>query len=210
LDIFAGRDKIEIGEKGINLSGGQKQRVSVARAVYNSADIYLFDDPLSAVDAHVGKDMFDNIFGPDGLLKRKTRVLVTHSVTFLPRVDQIIVLKNGRVSESGTYQELLDRQGEFSNFLAQYSNETQQSSEIENELESGRKHRLISTTSENSEFSEKSTLDTKTKQIPEAQKLIEEEFKETTSVPWRLYFDYFKAAGWIRVVISMLAYGLYQ
>ena len=78
FDILMNGDMTEIGEKGINLSGGQKQRVSVARAVYNNADIYLLDDPLSAVDSHVGKHMFDQVIGPQGLLKNKTRVLVTN------------------------------------------------------------------------------------------------------------------------------------
>ena len=63
--------------KGINLSGGQKQRISLARAVYNNADIYLLDDPLSAVDAHVGKHIFDHVIGPNGLLKGKTRLMVS-------------------------------------------------------------------------------------------------------------------------------------
>ena len=66
----------EIGEKGINLSGGQKSRISLARAVYSNADIYLMDDPLSAVDAHVGKDIFDNVIGPNGLLKEKVFCLI--------------------------------------------------------------------------------------------------------------------------------------
>jgi ATP-binding cassette subfamily C (CFTR/MRP) protein 1 len=57
--------------QGINLSGGQKQRVSLARAVYNSADIYFLDDPLSAVDSHVGKHIFENVIGPSGMLHRK-------------------------------------------------------------------------------------------------------------------------------------------
>ncbi len=64
-------DNTEIGEKGINLSGGQKQRISLARSVYSNADIYLLDDPLSAVDAHVGKSIFDQVIGPNGLLKNK-------------------------------------------------------------------------------------------------------------------------------------------
>lgn len=68
---MTGGDMTEIGEKGINLSGGQKSRISLARAVYSNADIYLMDDPLSAVDAHVGKDIFDNVIGPNGLLKEK-------------------------------------------------------------------------------------------------------------------------------------------
>ena len=71
LDILPGGDQTEIGEKGINLSGGQKQRVSLARAVYNGADIYLMDDPLSAVDSHVGKHIFEKIISENGLLKNK-------------------------------------------------------------------------------------------------------------------------------------------
>lgn len=59
--------------KGINLSGGQKQRVSLARAVYFNTDIYLLDDPLSAVDSHVGKHIFDEVIGPQGLLKEKVK-----------------------------------------------------------------------------------------------------------------------------------------
>ncbi len=59
--------------QGINLSGGQKQRVSLARAVYNHADVYLLDDPLSAVDSHVGKHIFDHVIGPKGMLKKKVR-----------------------------------------------------------------------------------------------------------------------------------------
>jgi len=65
--------------QGINLSGGQKQRVSLARAVYQDRDLYLLDDPLSAVDSHVGKHIFDNVLGPDGLLKHKVRLCVNNS-----------------------------------------------------------------------------------------------------------------------------------
>ncbi|XP_063232793.1 LOW QUALITY PROTEIN: multidrug resistance-associated protein 1-like [Bacillus rossius redtenbacheri] len=125
LEILPGGDQIEIGEKGINLSGGQKQRVSLARAVYNDADIYFLDDPLSAVDSHVGKHIFDRVIGPSGMLKKKTRLLVTHSVNYLPEVDLIVVLKDGQVTEKGTYQELLDRKGAFSEFMLQYQQETE-------------------------------------------------------------------------------------
>ena len=71
IALLPALDLTEIGEKGINLSGGQKQRVSLARAVYDNADVYLLDDPLSAVDAHVGKHIFDHVIGPKGLLKSK-------------------------------------------------------------------------------------------------------------------------------------------
>uniref|UniRef100_A0A6I8RP40 ATP binding cassette subfamily C member 3 n=1 Tax=Xenopus tropicalis TaxID=8364 RepID=A0A6I8RP40_XENTR len=121
LEVLPGGDQTEIGEKGINLSGGQKQRVSLARAVFSNADVYLLDDPLSAVDAHVAKHIFDNVIGPDGLLRGKTRVLVTHGISFLPQVDHIVVLVDGRVTEMGSYQELLKQNGAFSEFLRNYA-----------------------------------------------------------------------------------------
>lgn len=103
--MLPGGDQTEIGEKGINLSGGQKQRVSLARAVYSGADIFIFDDPLSAVDSHVGKHIFDNVLSSEtGMLKGKTRFLVTHAISFLPKVDEIFVMANGEISESGSYK----------------------------------------------------------------------------------------------------------
>lgn len=124
LDILPGGDQTEIGEKGINLSGGQKQRVSLARAIYSNADLYLLDDPLSAVDSHVGKHIFNNvIYGRNSLLEGKTRVLVTHGLTYLPKTDYIIVMKDGKVSEQGTYQELVEHKGAFAEFLLEYMTE---------------------------------------------------------------------------------------
>lgn len=121
LEVLPGGDQTEIGEKGINLSGGQKQRVSLARAVYSNSDVFLLDDPLSAVDAHVAKHIFDNVVGPDGLLRGKTRVLVTHGISFLPQVDHIVVIVDGKVTEMGSYQELLKQNGAFAEFLRNYS-----------------------------------------------------------------------------------------
>ncbi|XP_035171284.1 multidrug resistance-associated protein 1-like isoform X3 [Oxyura jamaicensis] len=106
-------DQTEIGERGVNISGGQKQRVSLARAVYSNADLYLLDDPLSAVDVHVGKHLFEKLIGPSGLLKNKTRVLVTHNLTLLPHADLIIVMEEGKISEMGTYQELISKKANF-------------------------------------------------------------------------------------------------
>lgn len=123
LEILPGGDQTEIGEKGINLSGGQKQRVSLARAVYNDAETYFLDDPLSAVDSHVGKHIFEQVLGPKGILARKTRVLVTHGITYLPECDNIYVLKDGEVSEQGTYKELLEKKGAFAEFLIQHLTE---------------------------------------------------------------------------------------
>nr|XP_056722202.1 multidrug resistance-associated protein 1-like [Euleptes europaea] len=125
LEILPSGDQTEIGEKGVNLSGGQKQRVSLARAVYCDADVYLLDDPLSAVDAHVGKHIFEQVIGPKGILKNKTRVLVTHGVSYLPLMDMIIVMTEGKISEMGSYQELLEQDMAFAEFLRTYASAEQ-------------------------------------------------------------------------------------
>ncbi|KAJ3407090.1 Canalicular multispecific organic anion transporter 1 [Chytriomyces hyalinus] len=98
----------EIGEKGISLSGGQKARIALARALYNEADIYLFDDPLAALDAHVGKHVFEQ--GIQGALDGKTRVLITHQLHVLPSADYIIVLDGGAIVEQGTFDQLTNEQ----------------------------------------------------------------------------------------------------
>ena len=81
-----------IGEKGVNLSGGQRARISLARALYSDADIYLLDDPLSAVDANVARHIYNNCI--NGYLKSKIRILVTHQVHFLADANNIILLKD--------------------------------------------------------------------------------------------------------------------
>ncbi|XP_019754521.2 multidrug resistance-associated protein 1 isoform X4 [Dendroctonus ponderosae] len=134
FDMLPGGDQTEIGEKGINLSGGQKQRVSLARAVYADAEIYYLDDPLSAVDSHVGKHIFDQVLGPTGLLKNKTRVLVTHGIIYLPQTDKIFVVTQGEISESGSYQELLAKKGAFAEFLLQHIQEHDEDAEELDEI----------------------------------------------------------------------------
>lgn len=97
----------EVGEKGVSLSGGQKARICLARACYARADIYLLDDPLSAVDAHVGRHIFDQVIGPNGLLKDKARILCTNAVNFLPQADSVVMLRRGIILERGTYQDAM-------------------------------------------------------------------------------------------------------
>ncbi|XP_078432524.1 ABC transporter C family member 2-like [Wolffia australiana] len=104
LELLPGGDLTEIGERGVNISGGQKQRVSMARAVYADSDVYIFDDPLSALDTHVGRLVFDRCIKNE--LRQKTRVLVTNQLHFLPYVDRIILVHDGTVKEEGTFEEL--------------------------------------------------------------------------------------------------------
>ena len=101
LDVLPGGDQTEIGEKGINLSGGQKARISLARAVYGCADVYLLDDPLSAVDVHVSKHIFEHCI--KGCLLGKTVILVTHQIQYLPEADLVMNIEDARVTHFGDY-----------------------------------------------------------------------------------------------------------
>ncbi|KAK4492590.1 hypothetical protein RD792_003408 [Penstemon davidsonii] len=106
LEMMEFGDQTEIGERGINLSGGQKQRIQLARAVYQDCDIYLLDDVFSAVDAHTGSEIFKECIR--GALRDKTIVLVTHQVDFLHNVDQILVMREGMIVQSGKYNSLME------------------------------------------------------------------------------------------------------
>ncbi|CAK9442267.1 uncharacterized protein LODBEIA_P60100 [Lodderomyces beijingensis] len=109
LAILPKGDKTEVGEKGISLSGGQKARLSIARAVYARADVYLLDDPLSAVDEHVGKHLTDHVLGPQGLLKSKCKVLATNNIRVLSIADNLHMVSGGRLIEQGTYDDIMEQ-----------------------------------------------------------------------------------------------------
>ena len=111
-----------IGEKGINLSGGQRARVSLARALYYDAQVYLIDDPLSAVDTNVAKQIFENCI--NGYLKSKIKILVTHHVQHLEHADQILILNDGELVESGKYDELLKKGINLSSYLSSCNTST--------------------------------------------------------------------------------------
>lgn len=87
-------DQTLVGDKGVSLSGGQKARVNLARAVYRQADIYILDDPLSSVDAHIGNFIFEECIST--YLSGKTRVLVTHQLQYLKDTQHVVVLKEVR------------------------------------------------------------------------------------------------------------------
>ncbi|KAJ2737623.1 hypothetical protein H4R23_001706 [Coemansia sp. Cherry 401B] len=127
LDMLPGGDQTEIGEKGINLSGGQKARVSLARAVYARADVYILDDPLAAVDAHVGKHIFTQVLGPQGLLKSRARILITNAVQYLSNVGHIVMLQDGAVIDQGSFAQSMARQSSIFEFIHRYIDESQSS-----------------------------------------------------------------------------------
>lgn len=116
-------DQTEVGERGISLSGGQKARLTLARAVYARADIYLLDDVLSAVDQHVGRHLIDNVLGPKGLLAGKCRILATNSIPVLMEANYIVLLRDGRIIERGTYEQLIAMKGEIAQLIRTASSE---------------------------------------------------------------------------------------
>ena len=131
FEILPGGDGTIIGERGVTLSGGQKQRVAIARAVYAAADVYLMDDPLSAVDNHVGAALFDQVLSHDGALWNATRVLATNALHFLPKADRVVVIEDGRVAEMGTYNELMSKGLNFASLMAAHGIENEEEGDKE-------------------------------------------------------------------------------
>nr|CAD7455364.1 unnamed protein product [Timema tahoe] len=115
FEQFPQGDLTLVGERGTSLSGGQKARVNLARAVYNEADIYLLDDPLSAVDTHVGKHLFDECI--NSYLKHKTRILVTHQLQYLKDADNIVIIKQGQIQMQGSYADLMKSEIDYAKLL---------------------------------------------------------------------------------------------
>ncbi|KAG9508844.1 Multidrug resistance-associated protein 1, partial [Fragariocoptes setiger] len=199
LTLPAG-DASEIGEKGINLSGGQKQRVSLARACYSDADIYLLDDPLSAVDSHVAKHLYEQVLSSTtGLLANKTRLLVTNSLFVLPYVDKIVVMVDGKITETGTYNQLTSvDNGAFAEFIRQYNSRSD---------EQDNKHGEMVETEDQALESQPMSESMKAIKVGAgADKLIETEHSETGKVRFSIYLYYFRSASffWVTVVLLSL------
>lgn len=175
FELFPYGDKTIVGERGVSLSGGQRARINLARAVYKEADIYLLDDPLSAVDTHVGKQLFDNCI--TGYLRDKTVILITHQLQYLKEVDCIFILQNGCVQAQGTYMELQESGLDFAKLLHDQPVEEEQES-----ASCDRRSSIRSVTS---------TIEDKTVDIP----VEVEEQKSSGSVGGYVYKEYLKAGG---------------
>uniref|UniRef100_A0A7N6ATP7 ATP-binding cassette sub-family C member 5 n=1 Tax=Anabas testudineus TaxID=64144 RepID=A0A7N6ATP7_ANATE len=111
LALLPNADLSEIGERGANLSGGQRQRISLARALYSDRDIYILDDPLSALDAHVANHVFHNAIRKQ--LCHKTVVFVTHQLQYLVDCDDIILMREGNIVEQGKHDNLMKLNGDY-------------------------------------------------------------------------------------------------
>ncbi|KAM0954045.1 putative ABC-type xenobiotic transporter [Dioscorea sansibarensis] len=188
IDNFEYGDLTEIGQRGLNLSGGQKQRVHLARAVYSDADMYLLDDPLSAVDSHTASYLFEKCI--NGALEKKTVILVTHQIDFLTETNKILVMKDGKISQSGSYEELLKSGTVFEQLV----NAHQFAMEELNTRNSVQREKPKET---RSDLSNEKIHSMSKKALPKVQ-LTEEEEIETGNSRWKPYLDYVLIAkGWL-------------
>ncbi|KAG5889084.1 hypothetical protein JTB14_004928 [Gonioctena quinquepunctata] len=166
--LFPHGDRTLVGERGITLSGGQRARVNLARAIYKEADIYLLDDPLSAVDTHVGKQLFDQCIS--GYLRNKCVILVTHQLQYLKNVKTIYLLDHGRVQVSGSYEAIRKSDTKFYKMLASLDEEGDEKLTDEKRGEDE--------TSEDNE-----------------QQVLQREEKGKGSISWHVYGSYMRASG---------------
>ncbi|KAF9124123.1 hypothetical protein BGX30_001100 [Mortierella sp. GBA39] len=226
LDMLPTGDQTEIGERGINLSGGQKQRVALARAAYQDADVYLLDDPLSAVDAHVDHHLWKNLIGPEGLLKDKTRLLVTHGLHHLSEVDQVLVMKDGSISEKGHFDELLAAKRGFYQLNLEFSvTANKQRRQAANKPETSSADTMSETGSEAAEDTDATTVvapasstassaqDTKPTDGGEpkpAAGLVAAEKMVNGGVGWHMFMVYAKAASYTNIVLVIVLYILVE
>ncbi|KAF9129560.1 hypothetical protein BGW39_004033 [Mortierella sp. 14UC] len=229
LDMLPAGDQTEIGERGINLSGGQKQRVALARAAYQDADIYLLDDSLSAVDAHVDQQLWRNLIGPRGMLKDKTRLLVTHGLHHLSEVDQVMVMKDGTISEKGSFDELLAAKKGFYQLNLEFSvtsskqrrksannNKNATSSSAESTSEAGIESDADSTVANtvaaavnSSDLGPKIYNDKKDSNAAGAG-LVAAEKMVSGGVGWRMFLVYAKAASYTNIALVVILYILVE
>ncbi|XP_034411084.1 multidrug resistance-associated protein 4-like isoform X1 [Cyclopterus lumpus] len=192
LELLPDADLTLIGDRGATLSGGQKARVNLARAVYQDADIYLLDDPLSAVDAEVGRHLFEKCIC--GFLKNKLRILVTHQLQYLQSADQIVVLRKGEIVAKGKYAELQRSGVDFTALLKEEDQQPPQDSLARNR-----------TLSENSVRSHTSSGSSKDDQLPaETVQMVEEESRAQGNIGVGLYVTYLKAGASVVVLLTVI------
>lgn len=197
---FRGGDMAELGEKGLNLSGGQKARISLARALYSNADIYLLDDPLSAVDAFVGKKLLNRIFKE--YLEGKTRILVTHAIQIVDDLDEVIYMKDGKIELSDKVENIKNTSFYEEKFGAISNNiENVESSNVNDKNSSdtvtttASMESLVTEEIEHQNFNEKECLKIDILQKNEITRITKDEVVQSGHVKLQIWVKYFTYIG---------------
>ncbi|KAH7973399.1 hypothetical protein HPB49_000667 [Dermacentor silvarum] len=198
FDMLMDGDKTEIGEKGVNLSGGQRQRVSLARAVYLDKDIYLLDDPLSAVDAQVCSKIFNKVIGSRGILQNKTRIFVTNNLALLQAVDVVLFLQGGRIADYGPYRDLISRGGEFARVVREFSR--QRDDDDKRDTGGAMMAKVMSSIADSVDISNTMSA------ITRANALVCEEGVQVGSINKQVYFNYLRHVGCLIVMLTFTGY----
>ncbi|KAH0624286.1 hypothetical protein JD844_007979 [Phrynosoma platyrhinos] len=188
LAILPNGDMTEIGERGANLSGGQRQRISLARALYSDKSIYILDDPLSALDAHVGNHIFNSAIWKH--LKSKTVLFITHQLQYLVDCDEVIFMKEGCITERGSHEDLMNLNGDYATIFNNLQlGETPH-------IEINVKKTTNSSLKRHQDKGTKSGSVKKEKVVKKEEgQLMQLEDKGKGSVPWSVYGIYIQAAG---------------
>ncbi|EPS30548.1 hypothetical protein PDE_05500 [Penicillium oxalicum 114-2] len=183
LEILPNGDSTEIGERGITVSGGQKQRLNIARAIYFNAELVLMDDPLSAVDAHVGRHIMDKAIC--GLLKDRCRILATHQLHVLNRCDRIVVMDEGQIHAVDTFDNLMRDNELFQRLMSTSKQDDTKEEKDEAEV-----------AQEAIDEPEEEAAPRKTSPArPAAAALMQQEERATASVGWGVWKAYIRASG---------------
>ncbi|XP_076047153.1 ATP-binding cassette sub-family C member 5-like isoform X2 [Oratosquilla oratoria] len=192
IEMLPGGDLTEIGERGINLSGGQKQRVSLARALYSNKDVYFLDDPLSAVDAHVGSHIFQWVI--QGALRSKTTIFITHQLQYLPHCDRIIYLCDGHIAEVGTHLKLMKEDngyaGLYKAHMETVHNQEKSKNRVEKQVTADSVASFLTRLKKSGQLNKNSV----TAEIKKGQLMTEEKL-EKGNIPMSVYKSYIHAAG---------------
>lgn len=212
LAILEHGDMTEIGERGVSLSGGQRARVALARACYASADIYLLDDPLAAVDAHVGAHIWEHVIGPRGMLRHRTRILTTNAVSYLPDCDKIVTVRQGKLlQERGTFEEVMAMQGDVYRMITSLKNNETDHQDMMAERQKAKK---AMKEQECTLLPRPRPLRQDEVKVQTIQQLresfIPKEVQETGSVKWEVYRQYIHSASTIGVILFFTAHILTQ
>ncbi|XP_069746450.1 ATP-binding cassette sub-family C member 4 isoform X3 [Narcine bancroftii] len=201
LELLQDGDLTQIGDRGVTLSGGQKARVNLARSVYQDADIYLLDDPLSAVDAEVGKHLFEQCI--TGILKNKPCILVTHQLQYLDAASQIVILKEGRMVEKGKLHQLIKSGVDFASLLKSHDDDDQTDSRSPTKIT---KERTLSQTSVLSLGSSTQSHQEGSIELPGESVLsaVPEENRSEGSISFNVYKKYFLAGANLFVIFIVI------